>query len=196
MKKILFLSILISILISLLSFVSINDKKTNHEQFTYNEKGLSPNYIIVHVDSLNQSELYNQSINWIKEKYKNPDKVLKMTIENEKLRLEGVKTDLICIKAGGINCYNGTYIIELSFKDNKYKFEPIALEYRVPRSQYSAGGVQSIDLNDGSIFYKNGQVQKYWATIPNAIESLFNEINFDLEQYLTKKQIKQVDEDW
>ena len=44
--------------------------------------------IVVSVDSLKADYLYKKSINWVQETYKNPEKVLKAKIENEKIRID------------------------------------------------------------------------------------------------------------
>lgn len=109
-----------------------------------------------------------------------------MTIDNEKVRFEGFKDNLICTNTlGMISCYYALYTIEIEFKDNRYKFTPVNLEYRVPASQYYAGGMVSINFGDGSAYYNNkGKLRKSQETFPSSIEGLFNELNADLEKYL------------
>ena len=70
--------------------------------------------------------MYNKTLNWVKETYKNPDAVLKMKIENEKIRIDAIATGLLKIRG---NSFNLSYVIEISFKDNKYRFEIISLLY-------------------------------------------------------------------
>ena len=189
MKKRVTLSITLVILISLFTL--------GQEEFTWNQNGISPEYVVIDLDSIDQKNLYNNTINWIKVTYKNPDEVIKMTIQNEKVRFEGFQDNLICTNSLGLtNCYYALYTIEIGFKNNKYKFTPIKLEYKVPSSQYSAGGLISI-LNDGSNYFnKKGIIRKMYSTIPSSIESLFNELNSNLANYLTAETENNESDDW
>jgi len=147
-------------------------------------------YVVVSIDSLSQKKLYDRTLNWIKEKYKNPDKVIKMTIDNEKIRIEGYKEDLYCyhfkvLGSENVNCYNGTYTIEISFKDGKYKFDPSYLEYHIPPIQDISSRDISLSLDDFSVYYdKNGILLKSYEYIPITIDDLFNTLNPELYDYI------------
>lgn len=82
------ITLIFALFISLLS--------NGQEKFTYNENGLTPEYLVDEADGKTQQEIYTKSLNWVKETYKNPDEVIKTTIENEKIRFEGVEMDLMC----------------------------------------------------------------------------------------------------
>ncbi len=79
MKKILLLTLTI-----LISNLSIGQEIP---QLKLTQNGVEP--IVVEVDSLSASEIYNKAQNWVQETYKNPDKVLKANIANEKIRIDG-----------------------------------------------------------------------------------------------------------
>tara|TARA_B100000963_G_C22467042_1_gene598357 strand:+ start:240 stop:815 length:576 start_codon:yes stop_codon:yes gene_type:complete len=171
----------------------------SQDKFVYDINGLSPDFLVVEMSNIEQNDLFTRTINWIKETYKNPDEVIKTTIENKKVRFEGFRDNLISINSLGlIYNYYGLYTIEISFKDNKYKFTPISVEYRVPASQYSSGGFIPVNFNDGSVYFnKKGKLRKMYASIPNSIESLFNDLNEDLKIYLTKENNgTNEDDDW
>lgn len=168
-------------------------------EFTYNQEGLTPEFVVVELDSLSQEKVFQSSINWIKETYKNPDEVIKTTINNEKVRFEGYKENLFCIETLGMNtCYSGTYTIEVEFKDNKYKFSPLSIEYRVPASQYTAGGKYSINFKDGSGYYnRKGIIKSSQKNIPPSIENLFNDLNKSLKNYLEQSTTEsEGSDDW
>ncbi len=182
--------------LSLLLIIAINTFTFSQDKFIYDLNGLNPKFIVVEMDSLNKSELYKSTINWIKETYKNPDEVIKMTIENEKLRFEGFQDNLICVNSiGMIYCYYALYTIEIEFKDNKYKFTPLSLDYRVPASQYSSGGMTPVNFSDGSGYYnKRNELRKMYKTIPLAIENLFNDLSANLTTYLkSSNEVKETD---
>ena len=166
------------------------------KNFTYNQEGLLPKFVVVDVDSLTQTELFEKTINWIKETYKNPDEVIKTTIANQKVRFEGFQNGVICVSALGTpTCYGVTYTIEIEVKDGKYRFIPINIEYRVPASQYGGSSTVLIDFDNGAVWYNKGEIRKMYKTIPSAIEMLLNGLNDSLFKYVSS-QIDVKKEDW
>ena len=158
------------------------------EKFKYDEKGLTPKYLVGEINELNKNKIYEKSLNWVKETYKNPDKVIKTTIENEKIRFQGVAMDYLCQSVLlSTFCYNTTYTIELEFRDGKYKFTPTSISYRMPPSQYSSGGDVQVNIDNGEDFYKrNGKIKKQTKTMPESIEKLFNDLEKSLSNYIKK----------
>lgn len=138
-------------------------------------------YVVTNVDG-NQSEIYQKSINWIKETYKNPDHVIKMTMENEKIRIEGFQENFYCVKSMGMNaCSNMVYSIEISFKDGKYKFDPTSVHM-----SNSTGNKAELKLNDmGSIYFKNGKPNKGYEDFILNFQNHFNSLNQSLKDYIT-----------
>lgn len=156
--------------------------------FSYDLQGLKPNFIVKEVDEMSQADLFRRSLNWIKETYKNPDIVIKMTIDFEKIRFEGFQSNVVCMRGlGDLHCYNVIYTIEVEFKDGKYRFIPLSLNYGVNK--------YSINLQDGSDLYnKKSELRKVYNTVPESVAGLFNDLNINLHNYLLKKG-NQVD-DW
>jgi len=182
------ITLILTLLITAYSFAF------GQEKFIYNQKGLNPKYVIVEIDSLKQNELFKKTINWIKETYRDPDEVIKATIDNEKIRFEGFVDNLIC---HGTWCFYTHYIIEIEFKDNKYKFTPMEVRYRRPATQYTASeiwyvnfdyGASSYNGHDYSYYKKNGNLKNLYKTIPSSVETLFNRLNMDLSKYLLTKK--------
>ena len=54
-----------------------------------NRDGVQP--IVVNIDSFTVQTLYKKSLNWVQENNKNPKEVLKTDIENETIRIAGLK---------------------------------------------------------------------------------------------------------
>ncbi|MDT8413718.1 MAG: DUF4468 domain-containing protein [Vicingaceae bacterium] len=161
---------------------------TAQEKFKYDENGLTPKYLVGEINGLNKNKVYEKSLNWIKETYKNPDEVIKTTIENEKIRFQGVAMDYLCQTVLlSTFCYNTTYTIELEFRNGKYKFTPTSISYRMPASQYDSGGSIEVNLNNGLAFYKkNGTIRKQTKSMPESIEKLFNDLERSLKEYVEK----------
>jgi hypothetical protein len=155
----------------IICFGQTNDK-SQREKFEYLEVGLC-DFVVANVDGKAKEEIYNKTLNWIKETYKNPDIVLKMKIENEKLRIDGVANNLLKIDKSSFNL---DYIIEISFKDNKYKFELVSLLY---------GGTG--DYKNVPNFKTDKKMLKHFGTTAVYIENYFNNLNQSLKDYILGK---------
>lgn len=189
MKRILFITI----------FQLLVLKGFSQEKFIFNNDGLT-SHLVIEIPNVNQQELYEKAINWIKESYKNPDEVIKAKIENEKLRFEGVKKAVLVSKSFGITEYDDVrYTIELSFKEGKYKFAPTFLASETDLFQYFPSGWQEIKLNGGSYIYKkSGKIKSTFKLYPKNIEDLFEGLNNSLHDYLLKKNHlkKDAEDNW
>lgn len=156
------------------------------EKFVYSIEGLSPKYLVIKIDSLKSEKLYDKSEKWIKNYYKNPEEVIDTKSENEFIRITGVKTSGLYI---GSVVYDIKYNIKISFKDEKYKFEPLSVSYR---SQKFSNGWIEFDLNNGSMFFKKSdQPIKKFENFTIEIPGILNAINQELLTYL-----KSTEDEW
>ncbi|MGV3698286.1 hypothetical protein [Flavobacterium sp.] len=124
----------------------------------------------------NASQVYGKAINWIKENYANPNEVIKMQIENEKIRFQGLKKNFNCI---GSVCADGLYTIEISIKDGKYKFDPIELQLS------NSAGSFSFPMSELKAYYdKKGELRKGSKESLDNVVNMFNELNESLKGYI------------
>lgn len=173
-------TIAIPILIMLLSintFSQVNST-ANNEKFEYSENGLN-DFIITPIKEKTKDYIYEKTINWIKETYKNPDVVIKMQIENEKVRINSIARDLVKVKGFSMDL---DYVLEISIKDNRYKFEIATLLY------------------DGKTDYKklpnfktDKKLLKNFGDSAINIENYFNSLNENLKNYILENSN---DDDW
>ena len=189
MKKLLF--------ILLLTSASINAQEA---EFTFNnEKGMT-DFIVTNVEGKTAPEIYKKAIEWIKITYKNPDKVILSTIENEYIRFEGSSGSFYSINLGfmGKSYQQTKYEIEISIKDGRYKFDIIGMENYTSPSQYSSGGWSENGLFNAnltkeylekSIYKKDGTLRSTWKNI-NDVPVYFNELNKSLLDYIMVSQKK------
>lgn len=152
-------------------------------EFKFSKEGLT-DFIVVSYEG-SAKDTYNRALAWVKENSKKGYKVVAST-ENEKMTIEGGKENFLCSKAGGTNvCTYGTFTIEISFKDGKYKFEAIGLSEKPNNSTTTTVR----NLNDFSEYYdKDGSLKKYKDDVPAAYESLFNGLSKDLMTFMDKKK--------
>ncbi|MGV7107122.1 hypothetical protein [Flavobacterium sp. U410] len=164
-------------------------KMYSQEKFIFNKDGFT-DYVVVEINQ-NSSELYSKTINWIKETYKDPDNVIKMTIVNDKIRIYAYTNELISYNVGKKKVNNDSYYtIEVSFKEGKYKFDPTELKISNPMGS-------STGLLDGrSLYYdEKGKLPKGFEEIPTKFETFFNNLNESLKNYL-EGNYKSKSSDW
>lgn len=159
---------------------------SQEKKFIYDKNGLTP-FVVTDVDNKSLKEIYQKSVNWIKETYKNPDIVIKAQIEDESIRFEGIsnKVAVVYDGFGGKGFYDVKYSIKISVKDHKYKFEII--EFELLNCPIKKNGWNP---SDKSFFKEDGSPRKPWKDYPKSIETLFDELNNSLKNYIIKDSKK------
>ena len=164
-------------------------------EFTFdNTKGMT-DFIVVNVEGKTAPEIYKKVIEWIKITYKNPDKVILSTIDNEYVRFEGFSSSCYSINMAlmGKSYQETKYQIEISIKDGRYKFDIIGMENYTAPSQYSRGGWSDNVLFNGnldkeylekSIYKKDGTLRSTWKNI-NDVPVYFNGLNKSILESMT-----------
>jgi hypothetical protein len=171
MKKIIFL-------------LMISSSIYSQQSFEWSSTGVT-DYVVTEVAGT-APEIYSKTINWIKENYLNPNEVITMTIENEKIRFQGLKKDMTCM---GSVCSDGLYIIEITIKDGKYKFDPISLKF-----SSNAGSFEFPINGNLSMYYdKNGELRKGSKETLDNVTVLLNTLNNNLKNSINGIVKK---EDW
>jgi hypothetical protein len=148
-------------------------------------EGVEP--LVFTTEGIKASELYMRSLNWIQETYKNPDFVLKAKIENEKIRFEGLAKDAWWYKLMGMKMiYDMKYVVEISFKDGKYK-----IDYYVGDFYLSSGKGVAIDYQD--FFKKTGEPRSVYGEAIPTLEDTINNLSLSFYNYVTGVTKKQND---
>lgn len=168
-------------LLILLSFYS-NAQET---EFTFTaDKGMT-DFIVTPVEGKTAPEIYKKVIDWIKITYKNPDKVILSTIENEYVRFQGMgNTGLLKFyRWGGVFTPDNRFTIEISIKDGKYKFDLIDFEgyngtYWSPVECFLL--INEKCYNNKSEFKKD---YKFYIEIPD----YFNKLNLNIKESVLGK---------
>jgi len=175
-------TIVILTLSILLSSFSIAQKIPQLELTT---NGVEP--IVVKVDDMNASKIYKKAKNWVKETYKNPDKVLKADITNKKIIISGYASNAWSYKTFiSRNTFDMEYRIEISFKDGRYRFEFIP-------GQFYTGNGQKVLYDYESFFKRNGKVKKTYSEAPPTMEETMNDLSQSFFDYVSGKVLE---DDW
>lgn len=169
MKKILLFTLTV-----ILSNLSIGQEIP---QLKLTSEGVEP--IVIKVDNMSASKIYEKAQNWVKETYKNPDKVLKANIENEKLIIDGLAQNAWCTKTLGVNsCADMTYRLEISFKENKYRFKYIIEDF------FESDGTK-LTFNYKKFYKKNGALRKMNAKKVDGLNNTINNLSQNFYNYIT-----------
>ena len=166
MKKIVYL-LLATISISNLSFSQETEFKFDKEGFT--------DFVVTQCEGKTQTELYKKALDWVSVTYKNPKEVIKAEIENNFIRIESTSDGL-------------TYLIEISFKDDKYKFDVLSYVHDLTKTN-----ILEMDQwydNNGNI--KNKRLEK----IVSSHEKKFNDLNLSLNNYINNDEIQSKKNNW
>ena len=146
--------------------------------FKYDINGLNSDYVVIDYKDLSQSTLYNKTLSWVKNTFKNPDKVIKMKEENQSIRIQIFDNKSICGKYG---CADELYTVQFEFRNDKIKVTP--LEILGLHDSYK------LDLKKGDLYYKsNGNIRKFYSHVPKGVEKLINSYNVSLNNFITSEE--------
>jgi len=176
MKKIIY------ILLVIISATNLSFGQEN--KFTLTKEGLT-DYIVTPVENKTAIQIYKKTLEWISKTYTDPKEVIKAEIENDYIRIEGSSNSLICINASGSKICNPTkYVIEISVKEGKYKFDVLDLSQF--SSQTNSWFHFKFDAEQMKNSYdKKGELKKYCMYYPE-IPEYFNSLNENLKNYILK----------
>ncbi|MDQ1160893.1 hypothetical protein QE422_001261 [Chryseobacterium sp. SORGH_AS 447] len=167
-------------------------------EFVLNKDGFT-DYLVIDAPQKSASMLYEKTIEWINKTYNNPREVIKANIKDDYVRLEGIKSDLYCYSPLGLPvCFDVRYQIEVSFKDNKYKFDIAQLEEYVKPSQYTSGGWRGLmtDNSTSGFFKKDGSIKGGYKNYLQNIPDYFNNLQKSLSDYINSTGMQAQKKDW
>lgn len=180
--------------ILLIILMSVNFIQAQETKFELTPEKFT-DFVVIPFEGKTQAELYKKSLEWLQFTYKNPKEVLKADIENEYIRFEGAQTNLYCINSYGKKCYDVRYVIEISFKDGKVKFDVINSEFFMPYSQYSTGGYYPLSFDNTSVIFKDGKLRKTMKYI-NDIPNYYNTLVEAYSSFVKSEVIPTKKSDW
>jgi hypothetical protein len=173
MKRIIILFLLF---LTKIGFAQETEFKLTKEGFT--------DFLVINCENKSQAELYKKTLEWIAVTYNTPSAVTKGAIENDYIRIEGFANHVIS---------SGTkYQIEISFKDGKYKFDIIKIEFI---SGFDGEWKEFDITNTAKYLDKDGRVvskSKVWERVIK----YFNNLNTSLKNFVLSEQIPSKKKDW
>jgi len=145
-------------------------------EFTFNNERGMTDFIVTPIEGKTAPEIFKKVIEWIKVTYKNPDKVILSTIENEYVRFEGSSDSFYAMNPISKIYVPVKYEIEISIKDEKYKFDYVGMtiiENGVKIPYFSTKSKE--ELENYPIFKKDGTLRstyKYFIEVPTYLNNL------------------------
>jgi hypothetical protein len=163
-------------------------------EFKFSKDGFT-DFVVTEVTGKTQSELYKKSIDWVSVTYKNPKEVIKAQIENDYVRIEGIKESIM---SGYLGMKHPImYEIEISLKEGRYKFDLLSIKYYVPANQYSAGYWKNYEIKDVADHYKKtGEIKSKYKDDHENFPAYFNQLNKELFTFLSSENIPSKKNDW
>ncbi|MCB0457683.1 MAG: hypothetical protein R2776_01515 [Flavobacteriaceae bacterium] len=165
------------------------------ETYTYDTKGLHPEYLVVPMEAMTQTALYKKALSWAK----TDTRTVVSEEANEKIVFQGEKENAMCFTVMGKKSCNALrYQVEVAFKEGKYKFEVISLEQYGPINDTGKKGwfPVALDKAPDAFYTRGGDLKKEYVETPNNIASLFNELNAAFKKGLLKVNEKATEEGW
>ncbi|NJL13879.1 MAG: hypothetical protein HC913_13330 [Microscillaceae bacterium] len=89
--------------------------------------------------------------------------------------------------------------MQIEFKDGKYKFTPLIVEYLLPATGQTGETMVNVALKGELISYnQKGKLKSSYAVVPQSVQELFNALNAALKTYLEtgKRSESQSGDDW
>lgn len=164
-------------------------------KFSYSIEGLHPLDTVIKVDSLSAKQLYDRTINWVKETFVSPDDVILSKIDNEYIRFRGSASNYLIVKALGISQgIDVRYSITIYFKDGRYKFEPTSFQAYYTNVGWSEYLVRS-KFTEQYFKKRTGEIRKSFRHFPDLIAGKFNDLLLVHYQYILD-QNKAKKDDW
>jgi hypothetical protein len=163
------------------------------QSFAYGPSGINE-FVVATLNGLTKDVIYNKTLNWIKETYKNPDKVIKMTMQNEKVRFDGM-APLLTISAPGLIKRTNVvmsmgYSVEVMVKDGKFKFTLLSLQ-SAPN-----GYPEGFDYRTIPNFKTDEKMLKNFGNSATVIEGYFNKLVKGLSDYIVGGGDGSKNDDW
>jgi hypothetical protein len=158
------------IVLGILILVSFNSNAQETEFIFTSDKGMT-DYVVAECLGKTKSDLYVKTNEWIVKTFKNPKEVIKGQTENEFIRIQGFSK-----KFNGV--HDVTYIVEISFKDGKYKFDPISFILNYGTTEFN------LFETFPSYFKTDGNVKERVKVTIDGSKGLMNDLNENLKNYI------------
>jgi len=161
----------------LISKIAFSQQLTS---FQLTKNGVSP--IVVSVDSLDAAKLYQRTMHWVQEYYKENNNAIRMDVPNQKLQVGGIKKNAWQYTSSDLSIqYDVEYILMIDFEDNRMK---LAIELGKTWDHTQGKDANSYFIDYRKIWKENGEVHKIYKEAKPGIDQMMNGLSYSLIDYL------------
>ena len=142
--------------------------QVNAQDISITKDGIT-DYVVSDCEGITKDVMYNKAIEWVNLTFKNPSEVLIANLENSLIRLEFSETSTRIKR----------FVVEIQFRDNRYKFDPISVMFpsaAVPYNDFLA----TVD----KYFKKDGSLKSRIAMTVMSVQNILNSTNVSLKNYI------------
>jgi hypothetical protein len=184
------------LILVLIGVADFSIAQSNNFEITSENPELIHQYVVIEKDSMSIENGYNKIMEWIKISYNTPSEVIKASLENQYIRIEGINSNITTQNVMGTNvAYKGRYSITFEFKENKIKMELTNLEVYNTPSQYSRGGWVSQNPSLSSQLNKKGKIRKGIKQYNDGFLASLNSLKNSIVDYLNNENKSVVKKD-
>lgn len=180
------MKIIMLLLLLMFANFSFAQKITVTQTGLKDSENIEKSFVVIPAEGKTAKHLYDESLKYINKNYKSADDVIKGKTDGEYLKFVTFAPNFITIKNGFARVpFTAKYTTELSFKDNKVKYEIIELEMSSEANyklNFTGSGISFF------IFNKKGELKKEDAK--NSIEEYFNANILSLSNFLQGKTVE------
>ena len=183
-----------SLILSALSLYGIAQEFTVTTDGLRDAQDLSKSFVVIKADGIKSNNLYKNAVEYVIKNYTSPDDVIKGQIEGEYFKFITYVPNFLYVRKGSKIWLDANFTIELNFKDNKVKFEVIALDIHTKQGNTPFSVIYSGSSFKGyQIYNKKGQLVR--PDTKEDIENYFNAFVNSLAKGLVEEDSKD-NEDW
>lgn len=144
-------------------------------QFVLQASGFEP--IVLNFDNTDAATLYQKTLEFVNQTYRNPDEVPVGTVENKSVKIRAIAPELLIVPAVGRYYYDAHHTVLFEFKDGKVRVTPQLQRFTRP-------GSYDVSLSD--LFKKDGTRRSRYEESFGRIEKYFNALIESYRQSITQ----------
>jgi len=151
--------------------------QVNAQDISITKDGIT-DYVVSDCEGITKDVMYSKAIEWVNLTFKKPSEVLIANLENNLIRLEFSEISTPIKK----------FVVEIQFRDNRYKFDPISVMFPtvpVPSNDF-------LKTRD-KYFKKDGSLKSRTSMTVRSVQNILNSTNNSLKNYING--VNQ-EEDW
>ena len=174
---------ILTFLLAVPAFLSAQDAPPT--KFTWTKENGLTDFIVVPVEDKKASDMYTEALGWMIDRN---DITSKKTVQGESIIIEGQADDVFCSTMMGMrNCNPLLYSIQVSFKDGKYKFDVLSINWK-DKASNNIFPLEIAPPFTTTYYNKKGEIKSVFKWIENDLPAFLDKLSNEYKSRLTTKQ--------